>query len=87
MADIANTPPTPYYTVIFTSHRTEGDNGCSKTAERMVDFATHEPGFLGVESTRESVGITVSYWADLESIRKWKENGEHAIAQEQGHKK
>jgi len=39
---------------------------------------------LGVESARESVGITVSYWSDLESIKLWKQNTEHVMAQKQG---
>jgi heme-degrading monooxygenase HmoA len=50
----------------------------------MVELAAQQPGFLGVESARESVGITVSYWADPESIKAWKANAEHIIAQEKG---
>jgi len=66
--------------VIFTSHRKEGGNGYGEMAERMVKLASHQPGFLGVESARESVGITVSYWSDLESIKNWKQNAEHGKA-------
>jgi len=84
MSEIAKTPEPPYYAVIFTSLRTEGDNGYSEMAERMVKFASQQPGFLGVESAKESVGITVSYWSDLESIKTWKQNAEHLIAQKQG---
>jgi len=87
MSLIANTPQPPYYAVIFTSHRTEGDNGYIKMAERMVALASEQPGFLGVESAREDIGITVSYWADLESIRSWKANVEHQEAQRLGHEK
>ena len=50
----------------------------------MVELASQQPAFLGVESVCESVGITVSYWADLESIKAWKDNAEHIIAQERG---
>ena len=56
-------------------------------AERMVELAAQQPGYLGVESARETVGITVSYWADLESIRAWKANAEHLDAQRLGHQK
>lgn len=87
MSLIANTPKPPYYAVIFTSHRTEGDSGYGKMADRMVELASKQPGFLGVESAREDVGITVSYWADLESIRQWKANAEHQEAQRLGHEK
>ncbi|SKA25372.1 hypothetical protein SAMN02745127_02896 [Oceanospirillum multiglobuliferum] len=61
MSLIASTPKPPYYAVIFTSHRTEGDSGYSEMAARMVELASMQPGFLGVESAREDVGITVSY--------------------------
>jgi len=53
MTLIANTPKPPYYAVIFTSHRTEGDNGYGQMAERMVELASEQPGFLGIESVRE----------------------------------
>ncbi|MEO2269096.1 MULTISPECIES: antibiotic biosynthesis monooxygenase family protein [Pseudoalteromonas] len=84
---IAQTPEPPYYTVIFTSVRTEIDEGYGDTATRMVELAEQQPGFLGVESAREEVGITVSYWADLESIKNWKRNMEHLAAQKLGRKK
>lgn len=84
MSAIANTPQPPYYAVIFTSLRTEGDKGYSQMADRMVELAARQPGFLGVESAREEIGITVSYWTDLESIRQWKANAEHLVAQRLG---
>ena len=86
MSDIAGTPKPPYYAVIFTSHRTPGDNGYDEVAERMVRLASQQPGFLGIESAREEVGITVSYWDDLKSIQRWKEHIEHQKAQKSGHK-
>lgn len=85
MSEIATTPIPPYYAVIFTSHRTDGDQGYGEMADKMVALASTQPGFLGIESARESVGITVSYWADLESIRQWKSNAEHLVAQRLGH--
>ncbi len=81
---ITETPKPPYYAVIFTSVRTEGDNGYSDMSEKMVELASKQPGFLGMESAREDVGITVSYWEDLESIKVWKRNLEHLAAQKQG---
>jgi len=83
---IAKTPKPPYYAVIFSSVRTIGDNGYSEMADLMVELASKEEGFLGVESVREELGITVSYWRDLESIKKWKENAEHTLAREKGRK-
>jgi len=83
---IAETPTPPYYAVIFTSIRTEGDNNYGDMAERMVLLARDQDGFLGVESARNEIGITVSYWRDLESIKKWKENSEHKTARQNGRK-
>ncbi|WP_299176747.1 antibiotic biosynthesis monooxygenase [uncultured Neptuniibacter sp.] len=87
MSLIADTPKPPYYAVIFTSLRTEGDNGYAQMADRMVELASKQPGFLGLESAREEVGITVSYWSDLESIKQWKADVEHQEAQRLGHER
>lgn len=50
----------------------------------MVELALDQPGFLGIESAREDIGITVSYWADEESARAWKRVAEHLVAQRRG---
>src|SRR5690606_7287801 len=86
MSSIAKTPAPPYYAVIFTSHRTDGDRGYGEMAARMVELAAAQPGFLGIESARDEVGITVSYWSDTESIKAWKANVEHLEAQARGSK-
>ncbi|MBL3827202.1 MULTISPECIES: antibiotic biosynthesis monooxygenase family protein [unclassified Marinobacter] len=74
----------PYYAVIFSSVRTPGDNGYGQMAARMVELASLQPGFLGIDSAREEIGITVSYWRDLESIRRWRADLEHREAQRHG---
>jgi heme-degrading monooxygenase HmoA len=83
---VHGTPEPPYYAVIFTSLRTPGDRGYEAMAERMVELAHEQPGFLGIESARgaDGLGISVSYWADEDSIRSWREQAEHRIAQETG---
>lgn len=81
---IATTPVPPYYAVIFTSLRTEGDNGYGAMSDQMAALAQQQPGYLGMESARETVGITVSYWASLDAIRAWKINADHLMAQAQG---
>jgi heme-degrading monooxygenase HmoA len=87
MSLIANTPEPPYYAVIFSSLNTEIVDGYAETAARMVELAAQQPGFLGVESAREELGITVSYWSDLDSIKAWKRNAEHLLAQKMGRDK
>ena len=73
-----------YYAVIFTSTRTEVEAGYAEMAIKMVELAKAQPGFLGMESARSEIGITVSYWESLEAIQNWKANMEHVEAQEKG---
>lgn len=75
------------YAVIFTSVRTETDDGYSETAERMLLLARNTPGFIGVDSARDEVGVTVSYWESLEAIQAWREHPEHRGAQRAGREK
>jgi heme-degrading monooxygenase HmoA len=85
-ARFAATPEPPYYAAIFTTQRTPGDHGYGAMAARMVELASRQPGFLGVESARdaEGFGITVSYWASEEAIADWKRDVEHLAAQRAG---
>ena len=75
---------TPYYAVIFTTLLTNNLADYEKTAIRMEELAKLQDGYLGIESTRNEIGITVSYWKDLASITKWKNNIEHTEARDRG---
>lgn len=78
-------PEPPYYAVIFTTERNPGDHGYAAMARRMEELARQQAGFLGVDSARDAVvGITVSYWSDLDAIRAWREQLEHLEAQRLG---
>ncbi|MEH6764314.1 antibiotic biosynthesis monooxygenase family protein [Aequorivita antarctica] len=74
----------PYYAVIFTSIQSENIEGYSEMAELMETLAKQQSGFLGIESARNEIGITVSYWQNLESIKSWKANLDHLFAQKKG---
>lgn len=82
----AKLPPPPYYAVVFSSQRRDGDNGYGATSDRMVELAQQQPGFLGVESTRgdDGFGITVAYWDSEASIKAWRLHLEHTAARERG---
>jgi heme-degrading monooxygenase HmoA len=84
---LAQTPAPPYYAVIFTSERTEIDEGYENMAERMAELAQKQPGYLGYESARASLGITVSYCQSLEAIKSRKQYREHLLAQQYGREK
>lgn len=81
MPSLAPTPQPPYFAVIFTSIRTNNDNGYTETAKQLLELASNQPGFLGFESARQELGISVSYWASMEAIAAWKENSIHRHAQ------
>lgn len=81
---IANTPKAPYYAVVFSTIRTDIDEGYEETAQKMEALAKLQEGYLGIESVRASIGITVSYWESLDAISEWKNNIEHTIARNKG---
>jgi len=81
---MADTPEPPYFAVIFTSVRSETDAGYGEVADRLVALARTMDGFLGAESAREGVGITVSYWRDEAAIAAWRAHPEHRAAMERG---
>src|SRR5262245_238325 len=86
MSNPACTPDPPYYAVIFTSRRTEVEEGYGDTSARMIELASQQPGFLGVESARgeDGLGITISYWESEEAIANWRRHAEHRVAQSRG---
>ena len=82
----AATPEPPYYAVIFSSLRGADDPEYHDAAARMLALAADQPGFLGVESTRDAdgLGITVSYWESEAAILAWKRELEHSAARQKG---
>tara|TARA_R100000306_G_scaffold29587_1_gene32424 strand:+ start:12761 stop:13084 length:324 start_codon:yes stop_codon:yes gene_type:complete len=75
-----------YYAVIFTSQQTETIEGYDVVAQTMENLAKQQPGYLGIESARSEIGITVSYWENIEAIKNWKANLDHQMAQKLGRK-
>jgi heme-degrading monooxygenase HmoA len=82
----AKTPKPPYYAVIFSAQRTEGDHGYAEAAERMVELVAQQPGYLGMEATggADGFGITVAFFDSENAVRNWKRNLEHAVVREKG---
>lgn len=76
----------PYWVVVFTSVRTEGDRGYGDMAGEMARLAAEQPGYLGFESVRaaDGAGITASYWRTEDDARAWKRVARHLDAQRQG---
>lgn len=86
---LADTPEPPYYAVLFSSIRMEGDDGYGEMAARMDALTRVQPGFLGLEHARspgpDGIGITLCYWTDLDAIAAWKRNLDHMAAQDAGY--
>jgi len=88
-AGFARLPEPPYYAVIFSSQRNADDeSGYASAAQRMLELAAQQAGFLGAESARgaDGFGITVSYWASERDISAWKHQAEHAATRAHGRK-
>lgn len=77
-------PKPPYYAVIFSSRRREGDHGYAETAQRMEALVAQQPCFLGVESARDAsgFGIAVACFESEEAIAGWRNHAEHVAARE-----
>ena len=74
----------PYYAVIFTSLQNQTVEGYEEMSNKMEELAKQQPGYLGMESARKGIGITVSYWESLDAIKHWKQQSEHLEAQKKG---
>ena len=60
------------------------EDGYAVMVASMEALATGQPGFLGIESARDEIGITVSYWTDQEAALDWKRVAAHLVAQRRG---
>ena len=83
----ADTPKPPYYAVIFSSKRTDNNEGYDEINKRMEELVKNQPGYLGMEHAKSNIGITISYWKDLESIDGWRKHLEHVDAKKRGREK
>lgn len=81
---MTNTPTPPYYAVIFIYEESDNSTGYAKMSARVNEIVKSQPGFLGVDDAKSELGISVSYWKDLESIKGWKNNLEHREAKARG---
>ncbi len=81
------TKKSDYYAVIFTSKKTGFETGYEEMSKKMESLAKKQPGFIGMDSARNEIGITISYWDSIEAIKDWKENLQHQTAQKIGKKK
>jgi heme-degrading monooxygenase HmoA len=86
-ANIMTTRPPGTIAVIFVAQRSlDDDAGYRAAATEMDSLAATQPGYVGIDSVRGSdgLGITVSYWADDEAAKGWRDHPRHAAIRDQG---
>ena len=83
---LARTPEPPYLAVIFTSVLSGDADGYAEMSEMMDKLASLQDGYLGHDSARNAsgLGITVSYWRDLDAISAWRDQAQHQVARQLG---
>ena len=81
---IARTPEPPYYAVIFSNFLEKNTEGYNEMADKMIELAQKQDGYLGHESVRDGMGITISYWESEVAIKNWRQHAEHILAQKAG---
>lgn len=77
---LAKTPKPPYYAVISSAHVVVDDYELYLSFwKKAIAIAMSFPGFLGFESAKEELTVTVSYWTSLESIKAWKQQVDEIV--------
>lgn len=80
---IAITPEPPYYAVIAPAELNDDVKGYPEMAQKMVEIAKGQSGFIGIESCyMRGFVIAVTYWESLEAIDAWRVNAHHVIAKD-----
>lgn len=73
--------------VIFIAQRTGDDRENYDAAGAAMDaLAAAQPGYCGINSVEDAqgLGITVSYWANEDAAKAWRDHPEHAAIRDQG---
>ena len=89
MKKISNTPSPPYVCAVFTSIRTEINEGYEQMNDILFKEINKVSGYLGNETFRDKdgFGVNVSYWKDMKSLKYWRDNELHKKAQALGKSK
>lgn len=75
--------------VLFRSRLVEPADGYADMATEMVDLAKTMPGFVDFKSYKAEDGerLSVVWWQDFETMKGWRENARHRVAQRLGREK
>jgi heme-degrading monooxygenase HmoA len=75
--------------VLFRSRLVEPADGYGDMATEMLDLARTMPGFVDFKSYKADDGerLSVVWWRDLETMKGWRDNARHRVAQRLGREK
>ena len=73
------------FAVIFKAKPGQQDDEYLQTVARMRELAFNKYGCLDfISATEGELELAISYWEDEESIKNWKSDPEHILAQQAG---
>ena len=73
------------FAVIFKAKPGQQDDIYLQTVSRMRELAFNKYGCLDfISATEGDLELAISYWEDEESIKRWKNDSEHTLAQKAG---
>lgn len=72
--------------VLFRSKLVDAPDGYAEMAQEMLDLAKTMPGFVDVKGFKADDGerLTLVWWEDEETLRQWRLNARHLVAQKAG---
>ena len=72
--------------VLFRSKLVDAPDGYAEMAQEMLELAKTMPGFIDVKAFTADDGerLTVVWWHDEETLRAWRTNARHLVAQRAG---
>ncbi len=74
-------PQNGFYAVIFSNTKSEHLDGYAEMDELTMKKAEEQDGYLGFESlSNNEKTIFISYWRDMDAIKKWREDATHKLA-------
>ena len=72
--------------VLFRSKLVDAPDGYAEMAQEMLELAKTMPGFVDVKAFKADDGerLTLVWWEDEETLRGWRTNARHLVAQQAG---
>ena len=74
-------PEKEFYAVLFSSEKSDNNEGYAEMDELTMKLASEQSGYLGYESLSNGTKtIFISYWKNKQAIEQWSQHAIHLIA-------